>query len=141
MALQRFGMEDMDRMLGIVEDWSEGKAYERRAACAALCEPKLLGTVSLIRRVLKMLDGATAFIEKAKDRENEGFDALKKGLGYCWSVAVAAAPAEGKAVMEKWFASGDKDVRWILRENLKKERLERADAETVKRWKKAIGIA
>ena len=39
----------------------------------------------------------------------------------------AAAPAEGFGRLEKWAASDDKDVRWIVRENLKKARLARAD--------------
>ena len=47
---------------------------------------------------------------------------------------MAAAPAEGKAAMEKWLASPDPDVCWIMRENLKKNRLARMDAEWVKRW-------
>lgn len=42
-------------------------------------------------------------------------------------VAVAAAPAPGMAHLERWAASRDKDVRWILRGNLKKARLARVD--------------
>jgi hypothetical protein len=53
---------------------------------------------------------------------------LRKGLGYCWSVAVVALPDEGKRHMARWLASSDPDVRWIIRENLKKKRLERLDA-------------
>jgi hypothetical protein len=30
----------------------------------------------------------------------------------------------------------DKDIRWIMQENLKKKRLERVDAIWVKRWQK-----
>jgi len=37
----------------------------------------------------------------------------------------------GKPLMEKWLASNDKDVRWIMNENLKKARLIRMDAEWV----------
>jgi hypothetical protein len=42
-------------------------------------------------------------------------------------VAVAALPADGFARLEHWAASGDPDVRWLVRENLKKARLARAD--------------
>ncbi len=59
--------------------------------------------------------------------------ALRKGLAYCWSVAVAAYPEAGKPAMEKWLANEDKDVRWIMRENLKKNRLVRMDAGWVSR--------
>jgi len=36
--------------------------------------------------------------------------------------------------MERWFASEDKDVRWIMRENLKKNRLARMDVNWGKCW-------
>jgi hypothetical protein len=52
---------------------------------------------------------------------------MRKGLGYCWSVAVAALPEEGKLRFETWIASPDPDIRWILRENLKKNRLLKMD--------------
>ena len=37
--------------------------------------------------------------------------------------------------MEKWLANPDPDVRWIMRENLKKNRLVRMDAAWVARWR------
>ena len=66
------------------------------------------------------------------ERRSGAFRAFRKGLGYCWSVAVAAAPGTGwpafDAVVERAAASGDRDLRWIARENLRKRRLERLDA-------------
>jgi predicted NAD/FAD-dependent oxidoreductase len=53
--------------------------------------------------------------------------ALRKGLAYCWSVALVANPESGKQMMEKWLEDSDKDIRWIMRENLKKNRLIRMD--------------
>jgi hypothetical protein len=138
MAMQRFGGASLERMIFIAEDWAAGKPLEQRAACAALCEPALLESPRTARRVLAMLDRVTASVLKRPDRKAEAFVALKKGLGYCWSVAAAAAPAEGKALMEKWFACDDPDVRWIMKENLKKNRLEKMDAEWVKRWEKKL---
>jgi hypothetical protein len=66
-----------------------------------------------------------------KDRHSEGFIALRKGLGYCWSVAVVALPEQGKLLMEKWSTDPDKDIHWIMKENLKKTRLTRMDADWV----------
>jgi len=66
--------------------------------------------------------------------------ALRKGLGYCWSVAVVAAPGTGKKMMETWFSSDDKDIVWIMKENLRKKRLIRMDAEWVERWKTDLGM-
>jgi hypothetical protein len=54
-------------------------------------------------------------------------------LGYCWSVAFVAYPQQGKACFEKWLSYQDKDIRWILKENLKKARLERMDSGWLKR--------
>ena len=70
------------------------------------------------------------------DRKGDAFKTLRQGLGYCWSVAVAALPGEGKPLMEKWLASPDPDIRWIMRENLKKNRLVRMDAAWVARWRR-----
>ena len=75
-----------------------------------------------------MLDEITASILAVENRRGEDFLTLRQGLGYCWSVAVAALPAEGKPLMEKWLAHPDKDIRWIMLENLKKNRLARLDA-------------
>jgi hypothetical protein len=41
--------------------------------------------------------------------------------------------------LEKWFASEDPDVRWIMKENLKKERLSRMDAAWVEQWRNQLG--
>ncbi|MEJ2149740.1 MAG: hypothetical protein P8Z40_09680 [Chloroflexota bacterium] len=72
------------------------------------------------------------------DRRSEAFKALRKGLGYCWSVAAAALPEEGLPMMAHWLASDDKDIRWIMKENLGKKRLERVDAAWVEAWKARI---
>ena len=58
-------------------------------------------------------------------------DALRKALGYAWSVVVVAGPPEARARFEALLASDDPDVRWIVRANLEKARLERLDAEWV----------
>ena len=73
-----------------------------------------------------MLDDMTSSVVGFKGKD-EKFDALKKGLAYCWSVAVAACPEKGKKLMEKWIHRQDKNVVWIMRENLKKNRLAKMD--------------
>jgi HEAT repeat protein len=135
MALQRLGDQDMDALLQAMKMWSTGTPLEQRAAAAALCEPRLLGQAKHARAVLRILDRITASLHEVQDRKSEDYLALRKGLGYCWSVAVAALPDEGKPLMEKWLMDSDKDVRWIMKENLKKNRLARADASWVKKWR------
>lgn len=134
MGLQRIGDKDMVRLLKEMQSWSKGNLLEQRAAVAALCEPRLLVEKKHAEHVLRILDAVTRAIRQVKDRKSEDFQAFKKGLGYGWSVAVAALPQTGKAMMEKWFASDDRDILWIMKENLKKDRLKRIDAAWVKKW-------
>lgn len=128
MALQRWGDTDMDSLLAEMQDWARGSLLERRAAAAAVCEPRLIRRPEYAERALNLLNVITAAIPNLADRRSAEFIALRKALGYCWSVAAAALPERGKAMMETWFDSADKDVRWIMRENLKKARLSRMDA-------------
>ena len=128
MALQRWGRVDMRGLLVEMDAWSRGSLLEQRAAAAALCEPALLGNPADAKRTLQILDAITQSVEQSKDRCSDAFQALRKGLAYCWSVAVAALPEAGKPMMERWLTSEDRDVRWIMRQNLQKQRLIRIDA-------------
>lgn len=135
MALQRLGDCDLQALLRAMEDWSRGTPLEQRAAVAALCEPRLLTSKRYTLRVIRLLDRVTESLAGAHGRRSQEFKVLRKGLGYAWSVAAAALPTEGKAAMEKWFLTRDRDVRWIMRENLRKSRLSRIDPAWVKKWR------
>jgi len=135
MALQRWGKTDMDALLAEMTKWVEGSLLEQRAAAAALCEPDLLRVANRAQDVLEILDKITVALTRTSDRRCEDFKTLRKGLGYCWSVAVVANPVSGKAYMEHWFSSDDRDVRWIMKQNLRKKRLERMDAEWTAAWR------
>ncbi|MBN2002465.1 MAG: hypothetical protein JXA21_03840 [Anaerolineae bacterium] len=131
MALQRWGGAAMDALLAEMAQWATGNPYEQRAAAAGTCEPSLLHDPQKVAQVLRILDDITASIVHIADRRSDAFTALRKGLSFCWSVAVCASPEAGKPLMERWLASDDKDIRWIMKENLKKNRLARIDAEWV----------
>lgn len=139
-ALQRFGDTNMDELLQVMEEWSQGSLFERRAVVAALCEPKLLKNLKQVHRVLTILDRITQDLIHKKERKTEDFKALRKVLAYGWSVAVVAAPEQGKDLLEKWFAHEDQDIRWIMKENLKKNRLHRLDPDWTERWKSLLSI-
>lgn len=132
-ALQHFGDHDMSALIDTMMDWHRGTLYEQRAVAAALCEPRLLKNSEHVARVLNILDTITAGILTVTNRKADDFIALRKGLAYCWSVAVVANPEHGKPLMEKWLVSPDKDIRWLIRENLKKDRLKRMDAAWVEK--------
>jgi len=88
----------------------------------------LLAKPDHARAVLLILDCITTSVEQSHNRQSDDFKTLRKGLGYCWSVAIASLPEEGKPLIEKWMVTTDKDIRWIMKENLKKARLVRMDA-------------
>lgn len=138
MALQRFGDTDMGALLDEMEKWSKGDVWVQRAAIAAICEPRLLTQPKYAEQVLDILDRVTVLLKEAENRDKEGFRVLRQALGYCWSVAVVALSEKGKQVMERWLTVEDRDVRWIMRENLRKSRLARMDAKWVKHWQDRI---
>ena len=134
MALQRWGSGAFDALAAAMAEWARGSWLERRAAAAALCEPALLTDAGRVEVVLEGAGRGDRRVASARpaERRTEELKALRKGLGYCWSVAVAAAPEVGRpafeALADRAAASGDHDLRWIARENLRKQRLERVDA-------------
>jgi hypothetical protein len=131
MALQRIGDTNIEFLLKETADWSKGNLYEKRATIAALCEPRLLISEKVAASTLDILDQVTASFATSENRKSEDFEALKKGLAYCWSVAAVAHPNKGKKLIEKWVKSKDKDVIWIMTQNMKKNRLIKMDKEWV----------
>ena len=127
LGLQQIGQVNMEGLLDVMQVWMLGNLLERRAVVAALCEPKLLGTREHAKRVMGILDGITSSLMEEQDRRASDFKVLRKGLAYGWSVAVAAQPEIGKPRFEKWVTVEDLDVRWVMKQNLKKKRLSRMD--------------
>jgi len=130
-ALQRWGKVDMAGLLQEMHNWTSGSWLEKRAAAAALAEPVLLKKPNHIKQALTILDKITTSLLTCSNRKDPDFLTLRQGLGYCWSVVVAALPQEGIPLMEKWLANPDTDIRWIMKENLKKKRLARVASEWV----------
>jgi hypothetical protein len=133
LGLQRLGDRDINALVNAMRDWSQGTFLEKRAAAAALCEPRLLRDPAVSASVLKLLNDVTESVQGAPDRRDGDLRVLRQALGYCWSVLIVALPTEGKAALESWSASSDPDIRWIIRENLRKARLRRMDDAWVER--------
>ena len=131
-GLQLTGDQDMDLLIREMKNWIKGNWYEKRAAAATLAEPRLLKQPKHAKQVLQMLDKITASMETDDKFKDEAYKVLRQGMGYCWSVAVAALPEVGKPMMEKWLDSKDKDIHWMMKENLKKNRLVKMDSKWVK---------
>jgi hypothetical protein len=127
LALQIIGRHDFHLLSSICSDWVSGSFLEQRALVAGSCEPELLTVPEHARLALQWLDRITRSLSGVENRRDDDFRVLRKGLGYCWSVAVVANPEYGKPIFEKLFELDDGDVRWIIRENLKKNRMVKMD--------------
>ena len=127
-GLQLTGDQNMELLLKEMRKWGKGNWYEKRAAAAALAEPRLLKQPHHAKQVLQILNQITTSMEQVENTGDDSFKVLRQGMAYCWSVAVAALPEVGKPMMESWLNSMDKNILWIMKENLKKNRMVKMDA-------------
>lgn len=95
-----------------------------RAGVATICEPRLLHQPPMARLALHCCREATEALVAMPPEQRKSPDArtLRKALGYCWSVALAADPS---ALGEFLAMGGDPDVDWIVRENCRKARMKK----------------
>jgi hypothetical protein len=129
MAFQNAGRADPGLVVDLLAPWSaDPHPLVQRAVVAALCEPALLRDPSVAARVVATLDAITTTLVARQDRREPDVRVLRQALGYGWSVAIVAAPDIGTATFDRWIASDDPDVRWIVRENIRKARLRSLEA-------------
>ncbi len=127
MALQSIGRKDPLLLLSEMMLWARGSLYQKRAVAAALCDPVLLADRTIVEQTFIHLNKITREIPLVQNKREEDFKVLRKALGYCWSVAISAEPKIGIPTFEKLMEINDKDVKWILKENLKKNRFKKLD--------------
>jgi hypothetical protein len=125
MALQRVGDADGRRLLEIAARWAGDRPYVQRAAVAGVAEPRLLKSPAAAAGAVEIVDRVTASLAASRERRSDEFRTLRQALAYCWSVVVAADPGGGRPRLEYWAATADPDIRWVVKENLKKARLVR----------------
>jgi hypothetical protein len=128
MALQRLGDADLRRTVELVTDWAGNEdPLVQRAAVAGICEPRLLRTPEAASVAVAACERCTTSLaaRPVQERRDPGVRTLRQGLGYCWSVAVAADPGAGLPRFLALESSSDPDVGWIVRENRRKARLAR----------------
>jgi hypothetical protein len=140
MALQRLGRQDMGTLIGEMQSWAGKRPYVQRAAAAGLCEPALLTDAKDAVEVLEVLDRITSSLAAATDRRSGEIRVLRQGLGYCWSVAAAAAPVPARPLIERWLRSPDPDVLWIMKTNLTKARMSALGEEWLAARRKRFGL-
>jgi hypothetical protein len=131
MALQRIGDASMRDLLEVAAELASGGPLEQRAAAAGLAEPRLLKDEAHATRIVAIMDAITQSMIDATERNTDAFHALRQGMGYCWSVIIAAYPDAARSSFERWLEYRDHDLAWMLKENLKKKRLQRLDPDWV----------
>lgn len=127
MGLQLLADNNFSDLERIVEAWVEDRdPLVVRAAAAAICEPRLLGTPQAAAVAITVCDTATNVITgwPTDARTDPSLRSLRQTLGYCWSVAVAADPENGLPAFRS-LDDTDPDVTWIVGQNLRKKRLSR----------------
>jgi hypothetical protein len=127
-ALQRLGDDRPGEVGRVALDWSADEdPLVVRAAVAAVAEPRLLTTAAAVVAALEVVDRATGRVLAAPARNANPVRVLRQALGYAWSVVIAADPGRAWPHFVEWQTGhpDDPDIDWIVRENLKKNRLVR----------------
>lgn len=123
-GLQRMLARRSRDTLAALEEWiADASLLELRAAAATVAEPTLLEDTGVARAALRLHQALMARLPGISERKSDGFKTLRQGLGYTLSVVVQALPQEGFEFLAGLAASQDPDVHWIVRQNLKKNRL------------------
>lgn len=139
MALQHLGKYSFEKMKAVSLGWETGNYYEQRAIAAGFCEPPILKTRDIIDHTLGILQTITLNISEKPDNATSSYKTLVQALCYCWSVAIIPDPVKGKAAFERLFENtGNPDIKKIIKENLKKNRLIKLDKEWVNSLTKKI---
>jgi len=140
MGLQDLLSRQRDTAVTELEVWVEGGSWlVMRAAIAGIAEPDLLDEPDLAAAALRFHRKILIRIYTAGERRSEAFRALRKSLGYTLSVVIAALPTPGFEYLRQLATLDDQDIRWIVRETLKKNRLEKRYPETVQHIRAQIG--
>jgi len=137
-AFQRIAKENFKDFIEKIQNWKNGTPYEKRALGAGICEPAVMFSIENTDTVFSLLTEFTLSVPEISQRETESKNVLKKGLGYGWSVAIVASPEKGKKIFEQLTDTQNQDIKWILKENLKKNRLVKMDLEWVQKMKNLV---
>lgn len=136
MGLQRLLAAAPQEVVAEIADWVRPDNWlEMRAVAAGIAEPGLLTEETLSRAALDVHRRIMDQVLLCKTRGTEEFLTLRKGLGYTLSVVVAALPGPGFDYLRELAGTENRDILWILKNNLKKKRLTRDFPEEIERLK------
>jgi hypothetical protein len=124
MAIQSLIKENPQKTLKDLEQWVRNEDwFLMRAVAAGVAEPPLLRNQETAKSSLKIHQKIFEKILSSKERNSTNFKTLKQGLSYTLSVVVCAIPKEGFAYIHQLLEIEDVDIKGIVKENLKKNRL------------------
>ena len=125
-AIQKLVVRQSKNTLKGLEAWIEKNEWlAMRAVAAGVAEPALLRDEQTARSALKLHKKIFAQILAIRERKSDEFKTLRQALGYSLSVVICAIPQEGFEYMKQLIDSQDADVLWVIKRNLKKNRLVR----------------
>lgn len=124
MGIQKLLKKQSQDTLKKLEDWvTDNKWLAMRAVAAGVAEPPILKDNKTAQRALELHKKIFARILSSIERKSDEFKTLRKGLGYTLSVVVCATPKKGFGFIQQLVGLQDPDILWIIKENLKKNRL------------------
>jgi hypothetical protein len=126
MGLQKLIAKQGQDVLAELDSWiAKNEWLPMRAVVAGVAEPALLKDHQIAKGALELHEKIFAQILATGERKTCEFKILRQALGYSLSVVVCAIPKEGFEYMQRIACLHDNDVLWVIRENLKKNRLVR----------------
>ena len=132
MAIQDLMDVRPEATVAILQSWvQDGNYLLYRAVAAGIAEPRLMKKSEIARDALELHKAILDKVAPVADRRDPNYNTLVKGLCYTLSVVVTGIEKEGFAFLEDLLATGHPVIQKIVRENLKKKRLFRLNAEIV----------
>ncbi len=139
-SIQKLLTGKRSQTLKALQSWlGKGNWLVMRAIAAGVAEPSLLKQPRIAKASFELHQKILSAIRDHKKGRTEAFKVLRKTLGYSLSVLVESDPTRGFSFIKELVKSGDSDLRWIINENLKKNRLIKNFPGEVKTLKDAMG--
>jgi hypothetical protein len=125
-AIGRMLKQRGQRVLHELETWIQKDNWlEMRAVATGVAHPSTLKENSYAKKALDLHKTIFKRIIEIEDKKSENFKILTKGLCYTLSVVTQATPEAGFKYMKQLLELNDAEVKRIVRENLKKNRLKK----------------
>ncbi len=132
MAIQELMDVHPKATLEKLQVWAYADSYLiQRALVAGLAEPRLLKNRETARASLEIHKIILENVAKEPETRDKDFQVLVQGLCYTLSVTITGIEDEGFAYLETLSKTEHPIIKKIVRENLKKNRLKRLNADKV----------